>query len=191
MVLDGLRAYIELASGLTEVTRQRATAAARALVAQGEAGVDSVVPGSMRAQVGVLAEELLATSKANRDLLASLVRGEVERSVTRLGLVSAAELEAANRRAQKLDDRVRQLERELRSARKATKTAAAGTGATKQSPPAAQPTKRSLPGTPEPEKSVPGALATKKSGTLKTRATPPAGPASAIAESSAPGAKEK
>lgn len=129
MVLEGLRAYLELASGLTEVTRQRATAAARALVAQGEAGVDSVLPAPMRAQVAVLADELVATSKGNRDLLVGLVRGEVERSVTRLGLVSAAELEAANSRAQQLETRVHQLERELRTARKTTKTSKAGTAA--------------------------------------------------------------
>ena len=34
MVLDGLRAYLQLATGLTEVTRERATAAAKALIAQ-------------------------------------------------------------------------------------------------------------------------------------------------------------
>ena len=117
MVLDGLKAYVQLAAGLTDVTRERATAAARALVSQGEAGVDALVPDAMRTQVGTIAEDLLATGKANRDLLVGLVRAEVERSVARLGLVSAAELDAASRRAQSLDDRVDELERELRTAR--------------------------------------------------------------------------
>lgn len=135
MGMEGLRAYLELASGLTDVTRQRATAAARALVAQGEAGVESVVGAPVRAHVSVLAEELLATSKGNRDLLVNLVRGEVERSVTRLGLVSAAEVESANSRAQQLETRVHQLERELRTARKSPKTAQAGTRATKANAP--------------------------------------------------------
>jgi hypothetical protein len=117
MVLDGLRSYIQLANGLTDVTRERARAAARALLAQGEAGVGAVVPGPVRSQVSSLTEDLLATSKANRSLLVQLVRAEVERSVTRLGLVSAHELDTANRRARSLERRVEELEQELRSAR--------------------------------------------------------------------------
>ena len=38
MVLDGLRGYLQLASGLTDVTRERALAAARAVATQGAAG---------------------------------------------------------------------------------------------------------------------------------------------------------
>ncbi len=110
MVLDGLRGYLQLATGLTDVTRERARAAARALVAQGEAGVDSLVPGAVRSQVGTLTEDLLATSKANRDLLVHLVRGEVDRSVARLGLVSRADLDAERRRGDRLEAKVRELE---------------------------------------------------------------------------------
>ena len=110
MVLDGLRGYLQLATGLTDVTRERARAAARVLVAQGEAGVDAVVPGPVRSQVTALTEDLLATSKANRDLMVHLVRGEVERSVARLGLVSTAELDAERRRADRLERKLRELE---------------------------------------------------------------------------------
>ena len=117
MVIDGLKAYVQLASGLTDVTRERAVAAARAIVAQGEAGVGAVLPDTMRTQVASVTEDLIATSKANRDLLVGLVRAEVERSVSRMGLVSAAELNSATRRAEALDDRVHELERALRSAR--------------------------------------------------------------------------
>jgi hypothetical protein len=119
MVIDGLKAYVQLASGLTEVTRERALTAARTLVAQGEAGVGAVLPDTMRVQVASVTDDLIATSKANRDLLVGLVRAEVERSVSRMGLVSAAELTAANRRAEALGDRVHELERALRSARTA------------------------------------------------------------------------
>jgi polyhydroxyalkanoate synthesis regulator phasin len=122
MVIDGLKAYVQLASGLTDVTRERALAAARTLVAQGEAGVGAVLPDAMRVQVASVTDDLIATSKANRDLLVGLVRAEVERSVSRMGLVSAAELNAATRRAQALDDRVHELERALRSARSAPTT---------------------------------------------------------------------
>jgi polyhydroxyalkanoate synthesis regulator phasin len=119
MVIDGVKAYVQLASGLTDVTRERALAAARTLVAQGEAGVGAVVPDSMRVQVADVTDDLIATSKSNRALLVGLVRAEVERTVRRLGLVSAVELNAANRRAEALDDRVHELERALRSARSA------------------------------------------------------------------------
>ena len=44
MVLDGLKDYLQLASGLTDVTRERALAAAKTLVAQGEASVGAVLP---------------------------------------------------------------------------------------------------------------------------------------------------
>ena len=127
MVLDGLRGYLQLANGLTDVTRERARAAAKALVAQGMAGVGAVVAAPVGTQVTALTEDLLATSKANRDLLVNLVRGEVERSVARLGLVSAHELDAAARRAKGLERRVAELEDDLRksfTARKAAVTRA-------------------------------------------------------------------
>ena len=123
MVIDGLRGYLQLASGLTDVTRERARAAARAVVAQGGA----VVPTSVQAQVSTLTEELMATSKANRHLLVNLVRGEVERSVARMGLVSTKDMEAAERRAKGLERRVAELEEELSrstTARKAANTRA-------------------------------------------------------------------
>ncbi len=68
MVIDGVKAYVQLASGLTDVTRERALAAARTLVAQGEAGVGAVVPDTMRVQVSSVTDDLIATGKANRDV---------------------------------------------------------------------------------------------------------------------------
>jgi polyhydroxyalkanoate synthesis regulator phasin len=120
MVLDGLRGYLQLATGLTEVTRERARAAARSLVAPGGVGVDAVVSAPVKSQVTTLTEDLLATSKANRDLLVHLVRGEVERSVARLGLVSRADLDAERRRADRLAARVRELETTVPPAARAT-----------------------------------------------------------------------
>jgi polyhydroxyalkanoate synthesis regulator phasin len=120
MVLDGLRGYIQLANGLTDVTRERARSAAKALLAQGEVGVGAMVPEPVRSQVGALTDDLLATSRANRDLLVNLVRAEVERSVARLGLVSAQELSASARRSRSLERRVEELEQELRTAKRST-----------------------------------------------------------------------
>jgi polyhydroxyalkanoate synthesis regulator phasin len=123
MVLDGLRGYLQLASGLTDVTRERAIAAARALVAQGEASVGAVVPDSVRAQVSTLTDDLMATSRANRDLLRHLVRGEVEHTVARLGLVSAQDLASAGRRLDRVERRVTDLEAQV-VGRATTKTGA-------------------------------------------------------------------
>ena len=143
MVLDGLRGYIQLANGLTDVTRERARSAARAMLAQGEVGVGAVVPAPVRSQVGALTDDLLATSRANRDLLVNLVRAEVERSVARLGLVSAQELSAATRRARGLERRVEELEQELRSARRSTAKSSAKRSTAKRSTAKRSTTKRS------------------------------------------------
>ncbi len=127
MVLDGLRGYLQLASGLTDVTRERALAAAKAVATQGAAGVNAVVPAPVTTQVSTLTEDLLAASKANRALLLHLIQAEIERSVARLGLVSAHELDAAARRAKGLEKRVAELEEELgksATARKAANTRA-------------------------------------------------------------------
>jgi hypothetical protein len=98
MVLDALRGYMQLASGLTDVTRQRALAAAKQLLDQGGDVVDHAMASAtsqaapsaaaVRRQASVLAEELIATSRINRDLLVGLIRTEVERAVERLGLLS-------------------------------------------------------------------------------------------------------
>jgi polyhydroxyalkanoate synthesis regulator phasin len=117
MVIDGLRGYVQLANGLTDVTRERARSAAKALVAQGEAGLGTVLPESVKAQVAALTDDLLATSRANRALLVNLVRAEVDRTLARLGPTLSAELTAARERAQRLEERVADLEHELRQAR--------------------------------------------------------------------------
>jgi polyhydroxyalkanoate synthesis regulator phasin len=113
MVLDGLRGYLQLAIGLTEVSRERAREAARLLVAQGGTSVGAVVPDTVRIQVISLTDDLLATSRTNRNLLLSVVRGEVERTVARLGLVSAQDLTTAGRRLDRVERRVTDLEAQV------------------------------------------------------------------------------
>lgn len=93
MVRDAVRGYWALATGLTEVTRQRAMAAAKALVAQGEATAE---------QVGSLAEDLLSTSVANRDALLGVVQHEIDRARTAVGVVTAADLDALRSRVDAL-----------------------------------------------------------------------------------------
>ena len=110
MVLDALRGYVQLANGLTDVTRQRATQVARQLLDQGgdvvDHAVSTAVSGNVARQAQSLAEDLLATSRTNRDLLVGLVRTEVERAVGRLGLVGADELAAMFRLVERLQSQL-------------------------------------------------------------------------------------
>ena len=80
---DAVKGYLALASGLTEVTKQRAVSAAKALVAQG---------GAAAGQVTALADDLVAQSKSNREAVAALVRFEVDKALGRVGLASAEEV---------------------------------------------------------------------------------------------------
>jgi hypothetical protein len=96
MVMDALRGYVQLANGLTEVTRQRAQQAAKALLQQSGAE-------SLTTRVSDLADEIVATSKSNRQLLQAIVANEVEGAVARLGFARVEEVAALSRRIQKLE----------------------------------------------------------------------------------------
>ena len=119
---DALKSYLALAGGVTEVTRQRAVEAAKALVASGEAAAE---------QVTGLAEDLLSQTRQNREAVAALVGFEVDRTLGRVGLASADEVTA-------LTERVRALERRL-----AEQSGGAGAGPVK--PPAKAPTPGTAP----------------------------------------------
>lgn len=111
---DAWRAYLELAFGLTEASRRRAEKVARDLLDKG---------GATAAQAQSLVEELVATSRANREELTKLVRYEVERALGAVGLATAEEV-------QELAARVRELERQARAGTAAA-PAVTGTGAKK------------------------------------------------------------
>ena len=99
MSFESFRGYVQLASGLGELTRARAMEAAQGLMSM--PGV-SVATGKFAVQVGALAEELLVAATTNREHLTTLVRGEVDAAVTRLGLVPAEKLEEAQAEAARL-----------------------------------------------------------------------------------------
>jgi polyhydroxyalkanoate synthesis regulator phasin len=113
MVRDAIRGYLALANGLTEVTAGRARAAAKALAEQGEATAG---------QVSALAEDLISTSRRNRESLLLLVRHEVEQAVKRLGLAPSGDIEELTRRVREVERTVR----ELKAAGRATEQAAPG-----------------------------------------------------------------
>jgi polyhydroxyalkanoate synthesis regulator phasin len=102
MVKDALRGYLALASGVTEMTAARARAAARALAEQGE---------STAGQVTALAEDLMETSRRNREGLVLIVRHEVEATLRRLGLGAAGDVDALKQRVRRLEQALREVER--------------------------------------------------------------------------------
>jgi polyhydroxyalkanoate synthesis regulator phasin len=118
MVMDALRGYVQLASGLTEVTRQRAQKAAKQLLQQ--TGAEGLTTG-LTTKVSDLADEIVATSKSNRALLQAIIANEVEGAVARLGFVRAEEVAALRRRLEKLEQETAMT----------TATASAGTTAKK------------------------------------------------------------
>jgi len=100
MVYDAMRGYLQLALGLTEVSRQRANEAARAVAAQfGITGEDAIAGAGAAAgiasqQVQTLAEDLYEAARSNRKLLTDLVRTEVDVVMTRLASVDPRQVEA-------------------------------------------------------------------------------------------------
>jgi len=128
-VRDALKNYLALASGLTEVGRQRAVAASKALVAQGEATAE---------QVQSLAEDLVETSRNNREMVVSLVRNEVEKALSRLGVVTADTVKD-------LTERLQSVEAVLRSATGDTRSAAKPAAKPAAAKPAAKPAAKKAP----------------------------------------------
>jgi polyhydroxyalkanoate synthesis regulator phasin len=90
MVIEALQSYAQLASGLTKTSREKALATAKALLSQAGLGEVAADAGD---RVSKLADEIVATSKANRLLLTQFVDSEVTKAVGRLGLAKASEVD--------------------------------------------------------------------------------------------------
>ena len=109
MAMEGLRGYLQLASGLAEMSRAKATEAASALLSLSAGLSGGGGPGrNVQGQVQDLAEELLAAAAANRRSLIALIRSEVERAVVSSGL-PADELDRARAAVAKLSADVEEL----------------------------------------------------------------------------------
>ncbi len=103
-MLDDIRGYVQMASGLTEVTAAKAREIAMALIGQGM-NLGSKAPDVV-GQVQELADDLVATSKENRDLLTGMIRTEVDKAVGRMGFVREDELAALRRHVQRLESEI-------------------------------------------------------------------------------------
>ena len=100
-MMDALKGYVQLATGLTEVTAAKARDAASALVNQGMqwTGMSSDAMESVQD----IADDLLVTSQQNREALMEMIRTEVDRAVGRLGFVREDEIAALRARVERLE----------------------------------------------------------------------------------------
>jgi hypothetical protein len=121
MAFESVRSYVQLASGLGELTKARALEAAQGLLAL--PGADEVTRRAVHAST--VADQLLEAARANRASLLTLVRTEIESAFQRADLVKAADLEAARTTLSALAGEVA----DLRSALAATGAAAVATAA--------------------------------------------------------------
>ncbi len=146
---DALRGYAQLAGGLSDVTRARAMAQAKAMIAaldqwqesNDQARQAKEATAAARSRVQGLADELMASSKANRALLTALVRSEAERAVSRLGLASMDDVDDLRREVHRIEKQLRAegstagtRSHSAAAKKTATKTAAKKTAAKKAAP---------------------------------------------------------
>ena len=97
-----LRNYVEMATGLTEATAAKAMEVAGSLVAQGMS-LGTKQPADVASSVAQAADDLMAQSKTNRDLLIGLIRSEVDKAIGRISFVREDELAALRARVEKIE----------------------------------------------------------------------------------------
>ncbi len=131
-MLNDLRGYLQLANGLSDVTKAKAKEIAMELVSQG-IQLSTKAP-DLKGQVQELADELLSTSRNNREMLLGLVTSEVDRAVSRMGFVREDELAAVRRHVQRLEKEIAEIKNVKSSVGdKPTTTSAAKKSVTKKS----------------------------------------------------------
>lgn len=100
-MIDALRSYLQLASGLAEVSAAKAKEAAASLASQGpDVGAS---PEALTTGLQTIAEDLVEQSRTNTDIIVGLVKTEVDRAVGRMGFVREEELAAVRRHVQRLE----------------------------------------------------------------------------------------
>lgn len=98
---DAWRAYVELALGLTEASKKKATKVAQRLIGKG---------GATAEQLQALAEDLVKTSTANREAITKLIRYELDRALGVVGLATAEEVSDLTARVRDLEQQLRETE---------------------------------------------------------------------------------
>ena len=117
-MLDDLRSSLQMASGRTEATTAKAKDVVTGLLSSGLSLTTKAMPApEMMGQVQELADDLVATSKNNRDTLTAMIRAEVDKAVGRMGFVREDELAALRRHVQRLERQIADIQGDLDQAR--------------------------------------------------------------------------
>jgi polyhydroxyalkanoate synthesis regulator phasin len=107
---DDLRSFAQMASGLTVATTAKAREVVTGLLSQGMTLSTRAVPApQMVGQVQELADNLVTTSRDNRELLVGMIRTEVDKAVGRMGFVREDELAALRRHVERIEHQVNDL----------------------------------------------------------------------------------
>lgn len=106
-VIDAMKSYVQMATGILEATAAKAREAASDAVSSSlESGTKA--PEQLASQMALIAEDLMEQSKTNRELVVGLVRTEVERAVGRVGFVREEELAAVRAHVDRLEGQLRE-----------------------------------------------------------------------------------
>jgi len=145
-VLDDLRSYLQMATGLTEATTAKAKEVVSGLLSQGVSLSTKAMPApEMMGQVQELADDLVSTSRNNREMLVGMIRAEVDRAVGRMGFVREDELAALRRHVQRVEKQLADLQDASASAAPAQTYPARTEPATEPTEPAAGPASSDIP----------------------------------------------
>ena len=177
MVSEQIQNYVNLVGGLTKATRAKATEAAQGLLSATH--LDEVASGAS-GKVSNLAEEILAASRANRELFAKTISAEVDKAASRLGFARSEELEAV--REEIADLRVAVAEQFARA--EAAQAAARRTATAKKTPATRTTAKRAAAKKTSASKTAASKTAAKKTAAAKESAAT-ASPAAETAEAAA------
>ena len=96
-MIDSLRTYVTLVTGVTEATATKAKEVASGLLDLGFARLSGTE------SVQALADDVLSASEANRAKLVELIRSEIDKAAARMGFVREDELAALRARVERLE----------------------------------------------------------------------------------------
>jgi hypothetical protein len=103
-VIDALRSYLQLASGLAEVTAAKAKETATNLASQ--TADPAKAPEVLAEGLQTMAGDFVEQSRTNSEMIVGLVKTEVDRAVGRMGFVREEELAAVRRHVQRLETQI-------------------------------------------------------------------------------------
>ncbi|WP_211262471.1 phasin family protein [Nitriliruptor alkaliphilus] len=111
-----LQRYLDAASGITNLTTNKAEQVVKGLVRSGEAAGD---------QAESMVKDLLERQQRNREAVVALVKSETTRAVRAMGLATGNEVERLQKQVADLKRELTRVEREAAAAERAAKQATA------------------------------------------------------------------